>query len=209
MTSRPTQRQRKTKDPCAVCFLHKDRCICHAIPLLDLQTRVCLVIHAKELKRTTNTGRLALQALKNSEMHVRGEGKEKLDLSEILDPVYQPLLLYPSDDAVELDADFVASLKKPVLLIVPDGNWRQASKVHHRHQELAQVQRVFLKKKIRDEKTIASQKSLRLESTADGMATLEAIAHALRWLEGEEAGVSLQQLYEQKLTQTLLGRGTL
>ncbi len=167
------------------------------------------MIHAKELKRTTNTGRLALQALKNSEMHVRGEGKEKLDLSEILDPVYQPLLLYPSDDAVELDADFVASLKKPVLLIVPDGNWRQASKVHHRHQELAQVQRVFLKKKIRDEKTIASQKSLRLESTADGMATLEAIAHALRWLEGEEAGVSLQQLYEQKLTQTLLGRGTL
>ena len=140
MTSRPTQRQRKTKDPCAVCFLHKDRCICHAIPLLDLQTRVCLVIHAKELKRTTNTGRLALQALKNSEMHVRGEGKEKLDLSEILDPVYQPLLLYPSDDAVELDADFVASLKKPVLLIVPDGNWRQASKVHHRHQELDQAE---------------------------------------------------------------------
>jgi DTW domain-containing protein YfiP len=209
MTSRPTQRQRKTKDPCPVCFLHKERCICHAIPSLDLQTRVCLVVHAKELKRTTNTGRLALQALKNSEMHVRGEGKERLDLSEILDPVYQPLLLYPSDDAVELDAAFVASLKKPVLLIVPDGNWRQASKVHHRHQELAQVQRVCLKKKMADEKTKTAQKSLRAESTADGMATLEAIAHAMRWLEGEEVGASLQQLYEHKLTQTLLGRGTL
>jgi DTW domain-containing protein YfiP len=165
------------------------------------------VIHAKELKRTTNTGRLALQALKNSEMHVRGEGKERLDLSEILDPVYQPLLLYPSDDATELNAEFVAGLKRPVLLIVPDGNWRQASKVHHRHQELAQVPRVCLKKK--ETKTLGSQKSLRAESTADGMATLEAIAHALRWLEGDEVGVSLHQLYQQKLTQTLLGRGTL
>ncbi len=142
-------------------------------------------------------------------MHVRGEGKERLDLSEILDPVYQPLLLYPSDDAVELNADFVAGLKRPVLLIVPDGNWRQASKVHHRHQELAQVQRVCLKRKMPEEKTKAAQKKLRLESTADGMATLEAIAHALRWLEGEEVGASLQQLYEQKLLQTLLGRGTL
>lgn len=167
------------------------------------------MVHAKELKRTTNTGRLALQALRNSEMHVRGEGKERLDLSEILDPVYQPLLLYPSDDAVELDADFVASLKRPVLLIVPDGNWRQASKVHHRHRELAQVQRVCLKRNIADEKTKAAQKKLRAESTADGMATLEAIAHALWWLEGEAVGASLQQLYEQKLTQTLLGRGTL
>lgn len=170
---------------------------------------MCLVVHAKELKRTTNTGRLAVRALKNSEMHVRGEGKERLDLSEVLDPKYQPLLLFPSDDAVELDADFVAGLKKPVLLIVPDGNWRQASKVHHRHQELALVQRVCLKKKILDETSKAAQKNLRAESTADGMATLEAIAHALRWLEGEEVGASLQQLYQQKLTQTLIGRGTL
>ncbi len=197
------QRKRKTKDPCPVCFLHKDRCICHQIPLLDLKTRVCLVIHAKELKRTTNTGRLALQALKNSEMHVRGESRDKLDLSELLNPAYEPLLLYPSDDAIELDALFVSQLKKPVLLIVPDGNWRQASKVHHRHQELALVQRVCLKKKT------PSVQNMRAESTVDGMATLEAIAGALRWLEGEGVGNSLQRLYEQKLTQTLIGRGTL
>lgn len=198
------QRKRKTKDPCPVCFLHKERCICQEIPLLDLKTRVCLVIHAKELKRTTNTGRLALQALKNSEMHVRGESREKLDLSELLNPAYQPLLLYPSDEAIELDASFVSKIKKPVLLIVPDGNWRQASKVHHRHEELASVPRVCLKKK-----DSGVKQNLRAESTVDGMATLEAIAGALRWLEGEAVGASLQQLYELKLTQTLIGRGTL
>lgn len=198
-----TQRKRKTKEPCPVCYLHKERCICSQIPNLDLATRVCLVIHAKELKRTTNTGRLALQALKNSAMYVRGEGRETLDLSELLNPSYEPLLLYPSEDAIELDAVFVSQLKKPVLLIVPDGNWRQASKVHHRHHELASVQRVCLKKN-----NPVLQQSLRAESTADGMATLEAIAGALHWLEGEAVGSSLQRLYEQKLTQTLLGRGT-
>jgi DTW domain-containing protein len=196
------QRKRKTKDPCLVCYLHKERCICAQIPLLDLRTRVCFVIHAKELKRTTNTGRLAHRALKNSEMRVRGEEREALDLSDLLDPTYQPLLLFPSEEARELNDDFMAQIKKPILLIVPDGNWRQASKVHHRHQELASVQRVCLKKKLQ-------QQNLRAESSADGMATLEAVAEALRWIEGEFVGDSLRQLYTLKLTQTLLGRGTL
>jgi DTW domain-containing protein YfiP len=198
------QRKRKTKDPCSVCYLHKERCICHQIPLLDLPTRVCLVIHAKELKRTTNTGRLALQALKNSEMRVRGEDRDGLDLGDLLNPAYETLLLYPSEDAVEIDSSFVAKIKKPVLLIVPDGNWRQASKVHYRHHELAAVPRVCLKKKSSSE-----SQHLRAESSPDGMATLEAIAEALSWFEGEDIGAKLKHLYQQKLNQTLLGRGTM
>ena len=204
MKDHKLQRQRKTKDPCSVCFLHKDRCICAAIPNLQLRTRVSLVIHAKELKRTTNTGRLALKALQNSEMHVRGDDRQKLDLSGLLNLDYQPLLLFPSEDAIVLSEEFVSQLTKPVLLIVPDGNWRQASKVHHRHLELAAVPRVCLKKK-----SPSSEQHLRAESTEDGMATLEAIAQAMYWFEGKEVGLSLQRLYELKLTQTLRGRGVL
>ncbi|MBI2209610.1 MAG: DTW domain-containing protein, partial [Deltaproteobacteria bacterium] len=48
-------------------------CICGSIPRLDLSTRVCLIVHVNELKRSSNTGRLALRALVNSEMRVRGE----------------------------------------------------------------------------------------------------------------------------------------
>jgi DTW domain-containing protein YfiP len=39
------------------------------------------------------------------------------------------LLFYPSEDAVELDKELVAQDQKPIQLIVPDGTWRQASKV--------------------------------------------------------------------------------
>ena len=63
-------RKRKTKDPCPECFLHKNLCICSLIPDLETKTRVVLIVHAKELKRTTNTGRLALKSLKNSELRV-------------------------------------------------------------------------------------------------------------------------------------------
>lgn len=182
--------------------MHKDRCLCEQIPRLETKTRVCLVIHEKELKRTTNTGRLALHSLANSELRIRGEKNKTLDLSDLLESSYQPLFLFPSEEAIELSSSFVQTLTQPALLIVPDGNWRQASKVQLRHKELANVPRITLK---RSEPT--SKAVLRTESVENGMATLEAIAHALALLENPETGEALNKLYQLKLLQTLLGRG--
>jgi DTW domain-containing protein YfiP len=196
------QRQRKTLEPCAKCGLHALRCLCAEIPRLSLATRVTLVIHANELKRTTNTGRLAIHALENSEMRVRGLEHEAQDLSALLNPAYETLFLYPSENAVELNAALVSRLTKPAHLIVPDGNWRQAGKVHYRHKELAHVQRVTLKR------PLSVTEHLRAESSEDGMATLQAIAIALGVLEGDAVGARLEALYELKLRRTLEGRGS-
>jgi DTW domain-containing protein YfiP len=195
-------RKRKTKEPCPVCFVNPARCICEVIPSLDYRTRLCLVVHAKELKRTTNTGRLAVKALKNSEMRIRGEGREALDLSDlVLAPQYRTVLFYPSDEAQDLTADFVAQDPRPIQLIVPDGNWRQASKVHYRHQELRDIPRVMIKA------ANTSKYHLRAETTEEGMATLQAIAHAYAVIESAEAGAELMKVYNAKLEQTLIGRG--
>lgn len=167
---------------------------------LPTKTRVCLVVHAKELKRTTNTGRLILKALSNSEMHVRGIGE--LDLSPSLSAQYTSLLLYPSDDARELNPDFLSTLEKPVQLIVPDGNWRQASKVQTRHKELSHLQRVKLPA------SPTGKLHIRKETHPQGMATLEAIAQALGILEGPKTGEYLNSIYQAKLNQTLAGRGS-
>jgi DTW domain-containing protein YfiP len=196
-------RKRKTKDPCLGCYLHKEICICALIPTLDLKTKITLVVHAKELKRTTNTGRLALKALVNSEMLVRGESREALDLSNLLSPQYRSLLFYPSEDAVELTREFVTMSELPIQLIVPDGNWRQASKVHIRHKELASIPRVKIS--TRNENPL----HMRLETTEEGMATLEAIAQALTIIEGTETGNALMQVYKMKLERTLKARGIL
>jgi DTW domain-containing protein YfiP len=197
------ERKRKTKAPCQTCFLHLDLCICHLIPKLDLRTRLCLVVHAKELKRTTNTGRLAIAALTNSEMRIRGLGTEALELGDLLTPNYRSVLFYPSADAVELTPAFVVEDPRPIQLIVPDGNWRQASKVHTRHKELGEIPRVAIRS------PNASPYHMRTETTPEGMATLQAIAEALGIIEGAKARETLMRLYEAKLHATLKGRGKL
>jgi DTW domain-containing protein YfiP len=194
-------RQRKTKAPCAKCRLHPERCICAQIPNLNLKTKVSLVIHAKELKRTTNSGLLAHHALINSQVIVRGFEKQKTDLSLLLDPGYTPLFFYPTEDAIELDEDFVRTLQKPIHLIVPDGNWRQAGKVRQRHPELNEVQAVKISAKNKE------LYHLRREHMAEGMSTLQAIALALGFFEGPDVYRSLYSLYEAKLHATLRGRG--
>jgi len=160
-----------------------------------------LIVHAKELKRTTNTGRLALKALTNSEMRIRGEGREALDLSELLTPEYRALLFYPAENALELTPALVNEDPRPIQLIVPDGNWRQASKVHYRHQELAAIPRVMIAT------PNESKIHMRAETTKEGMATLQAIAQALGVIEGAEVQEKLMALYNLKLTRTLTGRG--
>lgn len=202
MIKAPFIRKRKTKDPCLDCGLHKDLCICDLIPSLTFRTKVCLVIHKKELKRTTNTGRLAIKSLTNSEMRIRGdEDRKALDLSDLLVPTYRTYLFYPSDDSVELTQDLVAESSLPIQLIVPDGNWRQASKVHTRHPELKNIL------KIKIGSINSSQEHLRAEHSPEGMATLQAIAQALQIIEGPSAVEPLLKLYEAKLRNTLVGRG--
>lgn len=196
-------RTRKIKDPCLRCYLHKDRCICHLIPRLELKTKITLVIHHRELKLNTNTGRLALAALPNSEMRVRGKERTPLDLSDLLDPSYHTLLFYPSPDAVELGPQVLESIERPIQLIVPDGSWRQASKVHYRHPELANVPRVM----------ISTPNNypffMRRETTEHGMATLQAVAKALGIIEGNDVRAQLLRVYEAKVEQTLRARGHL
>lgn len=195
-------RQRKTKKPCEACGLHLERCLCALIPRLDLRTRICLVIHRRELKRTTNSGGLAVRALVNSEMRVRGsQDREVLDLSDLLELPYRSLLFYPGEGAQELTPQLVAQSPLPIQLIVPDGNWRQASKVGIRHPELSALPRVKLSA------INTATQHLRKEHRPEGMSTLEAIARALAIIEGDEKVQPLFELYQEKLKRTLAGRG--
>lgn len=190
-------RSRKTKDPCPNCGLHRARCVCAFNPHLELRTRLTLIVHAKELKRTSNSGRLAVHALKNSEMVVRGLGPVQVPLAD----GHRPLLLFPGEGSRELSAELVKESTLPVQLLVPDGNWRQASKVVSRQSELAHVERVMISK------LNHAEQHLRRETHPAGMSTLEAVAWAMRILEGEEVFGQLHAFYRAKLGATLEGRG--
>lgn len=206
MDSPKPRGKRKTQDPCLGCGLHKNLCLCGLIPELrlglDLKTRISLVIHHRELKRTTNSGTLALKVLGNSLLRVRGQQDQgTLDLSDLLTSEYRTFLFFPCDGAIELSPELIAQSRLPIQLIVPDGNWRQASKVHYRHSELKDIPRVM----ISAPNTAAFH--LRRESSEIGMSTLEAIAQALGVIEGINVKEALMKLYNLKLERTLMGRG--
>ena len=173
------------------------------MPKIELRTKICLVIHHRELSRNSNTGLLAVRALVNSEIRIRGEGKETLNLKDCLSPQYRTFLFYPSDDALELNDDLVARERKPIQLMVPDGTWRQVRKMSYRQDELRSLPRV---------KISASNNStyqLRAQSKPDRMATLQAIAYGLGVIEGEPVRDLLMRLYHTKIERTLIGRGML
>lgn len=168
---------------------------------MSLKTKVTLLVHHRELKRTTNTGRLALEALPNSSLVIRGLPQQPLNFAEILSPEFQPILLYPAEGSQELTPDFLTQFKRPIQLLVPDGNWRQASKVSIRSKELEGVPRVVVTN------PVSPLLFLRKETKPGGMATLEAIALALGVLEGMEVQEKLMALYNLKLHRTLEARG--
>jgi DTW domain-containing protein YfiP len=175
--------------------------MCAEVPRLDLRTKVTLVIHHRELSRSSNTGLLAHQSLVHSEVRIRGEGRETLDLTELLSPDYRTLLFYPSEDALELTRELVCQDTRPIHLIVPDGTWRQARKIHVRHQELKHIPRV----KIGAPNHGIFQ--MRAQSRPERMATLQAIACALHVIEGDLVAAQLMRLYHSRVDRTLRARG--
>jgi DTW domain-containing protein len=178
-------------------------CICALRPQLATRTRLALIVHAREARKPTNTGQLAAQCLPRSTIELVGDQEHRAALAPI-GPDEQPLLLYPADDAVALSA--YADHPRPIVLIVPDGSWRQAHKMRRRVPGLAEIPCVALPE------AGPSEYRLRAEHHVGGLATFEAIARALRILEGE-AGVTveaaLMRLFRIMVDRTLWLRGRL
>jgi DTW domain-containing protein YfiP len=191
----------KSKQRCSVCGASLTLCMCAELPRLELRTKISLVIHHRELSRSSNTGLLAHQSLVNSEVRIRGEGREALDLSGLLSSKYRTLLFYPSADALELDRELVYRDSRPIQLIVPDGTWRQARKIHSRQPELKNVPRVKISAPNR------ATFQMRAQSRPERMATLQAIACALRIIEGDLVAARLMKLYHARVDRTLRARG--
>ncbi len=191
---------------CVRCRMHMSLCVCELIPTLTTRTRVVLVMHRYEDRKSTNTGRLAAAALPNSQILVRGrEGQPTDDIVWGSDT--RPMLLFPHADAVPLVSELAAARdERPVTLVVPDGNWRQASKVRRRVVGLGDVPCVSLPM------GKPSIYRLRLEAHPSGLATLEAIARALHLLEGDSGPAierALLELLRAMVDRTLWSRGAI
>ncbi len=188
---------------CVRCRMHGSLCICALIPRIETRTRLLLVMHRYEDRKSTNTGRLAALCLPNSAIVTRGHEHEPSE-PLVVPAGMQPVLLFPAEDAGPLEP--FAHGDRPVALVVPDGTWRQASKARMRVPGLRDVPCVTLPR------GKPSHYHLRVDAHDHGLATLEAIARALGILEGERGPAVQQQLEDvmrAMVERTLWSRGAL
>ena len=189
-------RRDNRQNRCAVCMMHMSLCVCSLFTRIETATRLVLVIHRAEARKPTNTGHLAARCLVNSEVHVRGhEGAPSRPIA--FAPSTQPLLLFPHEG----EAEVLRPTGRPVTLIVPDGNWRQASKVRARVPGLRDVPCVTLPE------GEPSTYRLRSEPHPGGLATIEAIARAMEILEGKHIRSALEHVFRVMVERTLWVRG--
>lgn len=192
------------RNRCAECNLRADLCLCGEIPRIPTRTRVVLVMHASEVAKPSNTGRLAHLCLPNSEIRLRGTPGAPLSLDGLVDEDHESLLLRLSPESEELTPEFVGGLTKPVRLLVPDGTWSQASSTGSRLAKNLSVRQVKLRAEGRP-----SVYRLRTEHHPDGMGTFEAIQRALEVLEGAAVREPMERIFRMMVDRVLWTRGKL
>jgi DTW domain-containing protein YfiP len=191
----------KRSERCPHCRLHTDLCICNAAPRLDLATRLILVMHRREWAKPTATGPLALTVLTNSELRIQGDQEQPLDFRDLDTDQRRTLLLYPGEEARILSRSLLSADPRPVNLVVPDGNWRQAARMGRRLPGLEHATMVRLPEGAK------TGWGIRKECHPEGLATFEAIARALGIIDSVAVQKSMEELFQLMVARTLLARG--
>jgi DTW domain-containing protein YfiP len=168
--------------------LHRSLCICALVPRLETRTRVILLLHQLEAQKPTSTGALAARCLASSRVLYRGRspGADRGDSGDVAAQIAEEakgrraFLLYPHPDAIPIDE--IAIDGRSILLVVPDGTWRQVARARARLVRQLGIPSVRL-----DGRPLEGPR-LRHPTAPDRMATLEAVAAALGILEGASDG---------------------
>lgn len=189
----------RTAPRCPQCDRLATICVCHDAELMRLRTQLCLVIHYRESHKTTNTGTLAARLMADSQVVVHSQDYQKAPEPDFTGRV--PLLLFPSEDSQVLTREHAEGA--PVTLVVPDGSWAQARRMHRRVDWMSKLQHVTL-----PPSAVRTAYRLRSSDREGGLATMEAIARAMGILEGPEVESTLLRVFGLFVQRTMAARGT-
>jgi len=173
--------------PCLVCHRPESLCLCASMPRIAVATRVVLLADHREVRKATNTGLLACRALVGSEMHVSGMLGETLDWERIP----SGLVLFPAASAEVLTRAHAGEN-----LIVPDGDWGQASRLA---RKLVQRGKPFRFVKLPSGTSGRCNLRRPPKNLHGVLSTIEAIARALAILEGPTPADALEALLDDFL----------
>jgi DTW domain-containing protein YfiP len=181
--------------------------VCHDAPPLQLRTQLCVVVHALEKDKTTNTGIVAARLVQGSSVLTHGvryrdeAGGWHHTVAEQPDFAgRRPLVLFPTADAEVLTPEHAAG--DPVTLVIPDGTWTQSRRMHTRIPWMFGLPHVTLPPLDRK-----SGYKLRISDREQRVSTMEAIAIALGILESAEAEQTVLHIFDLLVRRTMAARG--
>jgi DTW domain-containing protein YfiP len=180
---------------CPRCYLPTRLCLCAEVPRIDTRTELFVIRHQKEKEKSTNTARIAVLALAHCHLLTYGAPGEPFDASAL--EAADTWLLFPGTTPPARDAPL------PKRLVVVDGNWSQARRMVHLVPVLRGLPGLTLPP------PAPQTRRLRRPPHPEGMSTLEAIAGALAFLEGEAVARPLYALNERMIDRVLESRGRL
>lgn len=186
----PAQRKRAAGpgspgwEGCLRCLHLHWLCLCPDVPTVETRTRVVIVRHVSELNKSSNSGRAAALALRNSEVHDHGGPRGRVPEDALQQP--GTWLLFPEGPARAAPPD-----PPPRRLVVLDGTWAQARHMRQRLPALRGLPILHLPE------APAAALRLREVPSPGHLSTIEAIAAALRLLEGEAPAAALEALFAQ------------
>ncbi len=180
---------------CNKCGYLKSSCMCNFInKRIKLKTKITLLIHYKEYIRITNTGKLIKVVLDNYDIIKIGEKDNPLErnIDKIILKDYTNIILFPTanlnleeylTNKMSHRSKSEKSLNQKINIIIPDGTWKQASKIIRKSHNLAQLTKVKIP--LNDEKLLIGSDlvSLRKNLSSDRKSTFEAIIGALQIIE--------------------------
>ncbi len=165
---------REPRPVCERCFRPRSVCFCAGLEPVATKTRVVILQHPRERDVGIGTVRLARLGLAGAEL------RRDVDFGD--DPVVRQVLasgnaylLFPGPGAIDIET---ACFPSPITLVVLDGTWTQAQKLLKANPDLAALPRLRL-----SPVAPSLYGQIRREPAAHCVATIEAIAHVLGYLE--------------------------
>jgi DTW domain-containing protein len=191
---------------CPDCRLLTSLCLCADLPTVPARTRLVLVLHQNEERKSSNTGRLAVRCLPKSVIVAQGRLAAAAGLGrEVVTQGPFPwqsapgpcVLLFPDETARPIEEWRGAS---DLTLIVLDGTWSQAARARRRFPGLLDLPSAVVP-------AGPQLYALRYDPRPGRVGTMEAIARALGVLEGAHVQEPLEKILRLAYERTWFARG--
>ncbi len=189
------------KDRCPRCRINFNLCFCEDIDKsksrITSNINVSIIMHYTERWLTSNTAYFCEQLLDNCSIIERGNIGSQIPVEPFSNNDETYLYLFPTDDSKPIKN--LKSYKK-LHLVVPDGSWSKAKRIHKREPIFKEMAKYHLCD------VGFSNYKLRKSPGEDYLCTYEAIAHALGELGEEETKTELLKFFDIFVSHVLASR---